>query len=137
MNIVLAAGQSPTLSGIAANAMNTAISRRATMNKKPLHPRLVQLNEDMAIQRHRDICEVTAARGGFRFKITVLRHASYGFVATTKINGRLQMYSGRLPSDAFQALTRSLTPTIRRMEAEKAEAEFAVNGNKRKNDSSQ
>lgn len=95
------------------------------MNKRPLHPRLVQLNEDMAINRSRDIFEVTASRGDFQFKVTVLRHPSYGFLATTKINGRLWSYSGRIPSDAFTALTRALGPVIRRMEAEKAEAEFA------------
>lgn len=99
------------------------------MNKptpKPLHPRLVQLNEDMAINRERDIYEITASRDDFKFKVTVLRHPSYNFIATTKIAGQLRSYSGRLPSDAFQALTRSLTPVIRRLEAEKAAAEFAA-----------
>ena len=105
------------------------LSRRAVMikrEKKPLHPRLMQLNQDMAIDRSKDIVEIHACRDGLRFKITVHRNPGYGFVASTKVLGRVMTRSGRLPSDAFQDLTRALSPTVRRMEAERAEAEFAA-----------
>jgi len=92
---------------------------------EPLHPRLQRLNQELGIDRIKDVDNTLyASRDGFRFNVTVHRHPRFGFVATAKIAGRLQSYEGKTPAEAFLSLTHGLGWVVRRLAAERNESEF-------------
>lgn len=99
--------------------------KSTTRKPETLHPRLARLNQEMAIERRIDIDDrITAFRNDLRFRITVFRHPSTGFTATTKVCGRLRTYTAKTPAAAVLDLISSLKPIVRRYEAERAEVEY-------------
>ena len=85
-----------------------------------LPERLQRLQRELAIERTKDFDnDLFAVRGEHRFKISVFRHPTQGFVATTKAAGHVHRYNGSTPVDAFVKLTHSLEWLVSRLDFEK------------------
>lgn len=92
-----------------------------------LPERLQRLQRELAIDRTKDSDnDLFAVRGEHRFRISVFRHPTHGFVATTKAAGHVHRYNGKTPVDAFVRLTYSLGWVVSRLDFEK---NVALNAN--------
>lgn len=88
-----------------------------------LPERLQRLNTELAIERSKDFETLFAVHDEHRFKVSIFRHGSNGFVATCKAAGHVHRYNGTLPSYAFAKLTESLKWVASRLDYEKNMAE--------------
>lgn len=88
-----------------------------------LPERLQRLQRELAIERTKDFDnDLYAVRREYRFRVSVFRHPTEGFVATTKAAGHVHRYNGATPVDAFIKLTRSLDWLVVRLDFEKNQA---------------
>jgi len=98
-------------------ALTHAEARERALASLP--ERLQRLNRELAIERSKDFETLYAVHGEYRFKVSIFRHGSHGFVATCKAAGHVHRYNGELPSYAFAKLTESLKWVASRLDYEK------------------